>query len=168
VFRSPSLQHRYDEFCSLDPAFLQAPSLPKDASADVTAAVKKQREDHAHQVEVARETGNWTALLAGDAQPTKFVLRPLPGEVHRRIVDLAMSGAVGPTTTNHLYLRAALIDIVNFGDVTKVKLAVDPKYPELGPIATSDIPNALDALDLRIVNQIADVVFQRAENPSPK
>lgn len=174
MIRPPSNQKTYDEFWSRDPAFIQPPSAPTFAVDGDELADKAAREahlqalrDHQRLVRNARETGDWSALLAGAEQPTRFIMRPLPGTLFRVIVDLVMSERVGEAESNMLMVRAALVGVANLGDVD-VKLALDPAYPKLGKIATVDVPNLLDSVDPKIVAELAETIRDRCMGVSPK
>jgi hypothetical protein len=171
MLRAASQQRQYDEFYSGDPAFVQPPPAPPEGAADdVVAAHKAHLEEYTHKLEVARERSDWTEMLAGASDsPTKFVMRQLPGDVFRRLFDLLESRAVRGGIANHLIVRCALVQIVNAGDL-RVKLAPHemPELRALGPIASADITNALDAVDFGIVNELAARVLERLGGPSPK
>lgn len=167
MIRPPSNQKTYDEFWSGDPAFVQPPAEPAEDADDAT--IKKYREavdDHVRKLKHARATGDWSALLAGADQPTRFVMRPLPGHLFRMITDLVTSERIGPAETNGLILRAALVGVVNLGDV-EVDHKTDSTYPKLGKIATVDVPNLLDRIDIGIVAELATSIRERAMSPSP-
>jgi hypothetical protein len=144
MIRPPSNQTSYDEFWSGDPAFVQ-PADPE----------KFKR---------ARETGDWAGVLLEGSQPTKFVMQPLRGSQHRWIADQVAAGAIGAAQAHQLAFRCALQEVANFGDVA-VKRTMHDK---LGQIATSEIPDLLDAITTAIVSEIGDRVFARAQGLSPK
>lgn len=151
-----SLIKTYDEFSQFDPAFRQ---LADDAPEDEVAA-------YAATVERCRETGTWTELLVEGQTPTKFRLRPIPGNVARALRDILSTR--GPAEMASLYLRAALIGVENLAsrEYAKAKLVNEPGIP--GQIADVDIPNQLDTANPMIVSELGALVFKRAEAPSPR
>lgn len=144
MIRPPSNQTSYDEFWSGDPAFAQPPDQEKHKRA--------------------RETGDYSAVLLEGAMPTKFVMAPLKGSQHRWIADQVAAGAIGAAQAHQLAFRCALQEVVNFGDVTVKKTM----HEKLGQIATSEVPDLLDAISTAIVSEIGDRVFARAQGLSPK
>jgi hypothetical protein len=160
MIRLPSIQKQYDTFVSIDPAILQLERGDLD-----DAAWAKAQEDHAHKLEVARETGDWSALMAGTGEPTKFTLRPVPGGMFRTLLDWLLGSKIGGAQYNQLLVRAALVAVTNLGE-HKVKHG---HFDGLGRIASVETTDLLDSLDLRIVNELAAVVQARADHGlSPK
>ena len=91
MLRLPSNQRPYDAFYSRDPAFVQPPELAAggELDEDVVKAHKTALEAHAERIRIARETGDWKPLLAGDElEPTRFTLQPISGDTFRKIADL--------------------------------------------------------------------------------
>src|SRR5690349_19872189 len=117
MIRPPSAVRHYDAFFSGDPAFVQLADNATD----------EQRVEHARLWEVARETGNLGELLIPGSKPTKFVMRPLPGSLMRKITDRYMSDRMGAAEVNALALRCALVSIENLGDI-QVKHALEADY----------------------------------------
>lgn len=166
MFRLPSLQHEYDEHCTLDPAFIQAPTAPgPDATPEERLAFEEKLEDHTRRVKVARETGDWSELrLDGSGEPTKFRLRNLPGDVFRKIVDMVNDGSLGGAMSNTVLLQAALVGVSNLPGVKEVK---PTNHPILGKIANTEIPNLLDRVDPRIVAELGAAIRERAMGVRP-
>lgn len=162
MLRLPSLQNRYDEYWEGDPAFVQPPAPAADsATPDERKATDKLIADHARRVELARDTGDWRALLAGDEVPFKFVLRPLRGETYRKICDDAVYGRIGPAEHAALLVRCALVEF----DGEPIKsLEAHPRY---GKIAPAEFTDRLDALDTRIVRDLATAIEKRARGVPP-
>lgn len=158
AFRLPSVQNEYDEYSPYDPAFVQ---LDENASDDEKA---KYRE----RVRRCRETGNWTELLAEPSLvPTKFVMRPLPGDVFRSLMDLIQTGRLGISQYPAMFFRAAIKRVCGLGDSTiDAKPTTEPGIP--GKIANVEIPNLLDAFRSEIVTELGDEVLRRASQPSPR
>lgn len=154
MLRPPSIQKNYDEFWSGDPAFIQPAS----------DATEKDIEAHAERVRIARETGGWASLLVGDAQPSKFVMRPLPGHVWRVLLDKYLSGAIGPAQFKALLFRAALRAVENLDDL-KVEFV---NVFGVNGFADNEVPDALDSLDVSIVAELGDEVQRRSKTIHPK
>lgn len=169
MIRPPSNQKVYDEHWSGDEAFVQLPKAPAADSDDAgaVAVYKAALASHQQRWRIARETGDITPLLVGTEQPTKFQLRPVPGNVFREIIDRVTAGEIGAAATNTLMLRAALVGVVGLADM-EVRVAVDQSYPKLGKIATVDVPNFLDRVDPSIVAELATVIRERCLGVSPK
>lgn len=147
VTRPPSNQRTYDAFWSKDPAFIQGAGP-----------------DHERKIEIARETGDWSSLLIEGQTPTKFVLRQIPGEIKRRILDRFAAEKIGGYELDSLLLRLAVADVVNLGDF-KLKLTVDDEW---GTLATHDLPNLLDECAPGCVAEIGLLVYQRMMGLSGK
>lgn len=154
MLRPPSNQHPYNDHFSGDPAFVQPPAN----------ATKAQLEEHARKVEVARETGDWKALLIEGQQPTTFVMRPLKGNTFRNLVDDSMADKIGGAMMAQLAFRAAIESIANLGDV-QIARQNDPRF---GEIATVDVTDTLDAISPKIVGELGSEAVRRARTLSPK
>ncbi len=157
ALRPPCLQKTYDEFYSGDPAF----EIPEPGATD------EQRGEYARRVTVARETNGWAALLKPGGNPTKFVMRPIPGDVFRRVVDAFQAGKFGSLTAQHICFRAAIVSVVNLDDGTDEKI-VPVSLDGIGQVASPQIANRLDALDPTIVAELGDEAFRRAQALAPK
>lgn len=107
---------------------LKTPSLLKDYafiySGDPALRLPDDEKEREHALTVARETGNWSAILSGNEEPTVFHLAPLTGsqfdwlrgEVSRRgLVDVEQAA---------LAVRLALRKVENFG-THKVERAME-------------------------------------------
>jgi hypothetical protein len=140
VTRLPGNQHRYDVFWSGDPAFIQG----TDA-------------EHTRKLEIARETGDWSALLIQGLVPTKFVCRQIPGELKRRIMDRFSAGKIGGQELDALLVRLAVVDVVNLGDF-KLGFAADDDW---GRLATHALPDVLDEHAPGAVADLAVQIFNR-------
>lgn len=135
MLRLPSLQKEFAFVYSGDDALVQP---PEDAAA---------RADYDHKLTVARETGDYSALLLEGRQPSQFILRPIPGDALRRLFDGA--GKLGNNTLASMSFRLAIVRVVDLAGV-EVKHEVDKN---LGRIATVGVVNALDSIDPAIVNE---------------
>lgn len=159
AIRPSSLQRQYDEYWSGDPAFVQP--NPKATEAELV--------EHGRRWRVARQTGNVAELLVDpQAKPTKFVLRPLPGSVFRRLADLVAGGKIGNAEVASLAFRAALVDVVNGGDeCPKIELRPDRDHPELGKIAPLAVADYFDEIDKSIVGELSNLIQARAVAVDP-
>lgn len=168
MIRPRSLQHTYDEFWSGDEAFAQPPDPPsstREQDPAAWAAWDEQFAEHQLKVKVARDTGAWDALrVDGSDEPTKFVLRPVPGDVFRKVVDAVSQGEVGGTEAVLLLFRLALVEVVNLAGVREVKRA---KHPRFGDMAGVEVPNLLDRVNPAIVGEIGTTIRDRAMGVLP-
>jgi hypothetical protein len=141
--RLPSVQQPYDDYYSGDPAFEQ----PVDP-------VKLER---------ARETGDWSPLLIEGKAPTKFVMKPLSGDLKRKLHDRMKAGTIGLAETMSIAFRAAVVSIENFSAPFQ-----PVTFADYGKVAPVDVTNDLDAIDLAIVNELGSEALNRAGGLSPK
>lgn len=159
MIRPPSTQRAWDEYYSGDPAFVQL-------AADAT---EEQKTEHANKWRIARETGNPLALLREGEIPTKFILRPIDGDVWRAFNDRVFLPSdakrrIGFLTAPGVLLRLALQSVSGLDFV--VKRAPDPEW-DGWEMAQPDIVRLLDSVDLRIVSELGGVVYDRM-NDLPK
>ena len=130
-------------------------------TAEELAEFKLLVEEHQRKWRVARETGNYAELLVDGEHPTAFKMRPIPSEVLRKMQDLHDAKTLGENEAALIAFRAALVDIVNAGDlkVTRVK---DPAF---GQLVSLELINALDAFDRNIVTELGGVALTSGLNP---
>lgn len=147
VTRPPSNQQTYDEFWSGDPAFVRGSGA-----------------EYEKKIERARETGDWSELLIQGLVPTKFVMRQVPGEIKRRILDRFTAGKLGNFELDALLLRVAVVDVVGLGDF-KLRFTMDEDW---GRIATNDLPNLLDEFAPGCVAELGLSVYHKMMGPSGK
>lgn len=170
-FRLPSAQKQYDDYCSLDPAFIQPPSPPAEGASDSEReSFKAAAEEYLAKLTAAKETGDWSALRIDGQTPTKFVLGQVDRNVWRAIMDRAVlpgdsPRSIGQITLHSLLFRLALKSIVGLGDV-KVERAPDHNW-EGWVMAQADIVTQLDEIDPRIVGEIGAGVFKRLQGIRP-
>lgn len=145
--RPPSNQQTYDAFWSGDPAFVQG-----------------EGKEHERKLELARETGDWSPVIVVGLVPTKFVLRQIPGEIKRRILDRFNADQIGGYELDSLLLRLAVVDVVGLGDF-KLRFASEDDW---GKLATHDLPNLLDACAPGCVAELAVQIFNRMMGISGK
>lgn len=168
AIRTRSLQHEYDEFWTGDEAFQQPPKEPdvsREKNPPAWEAHDKALAEWQRRVRVARETGNWEALrIDGAPDPTRFVLKPIPGNLFRKLVDDVTNGAIGGTEAMTLMLQLALVDVVNLEGVKDVGRTKHPRY---GDMATVQVPNLLDKIDPTIVGELGSAIRDRAQGVLP-
>jgi len=143
---------------------IKPPSIQSDYtlvySGDPSLALPTGEREREKALEVARETGQWAALIIDRESPTLFHVRPIFGrtldwmisEIRRR----QMSGAESAV----LALKLGLRSVEGFGDHR-----VDFEHVEGHQIATDKIIDALYAIDgvgRDIVQELGGVVLARA------
>lgn len=171
MIRPPSAAKQYDEFCTVDPAFIQPPKKPADDASDADKAEHAAAlESYRAKLKAARETGDWKPMLLDGQTPTKFVLGHVDRNIWRSIIDRATLPGdsprhIGQTTLHSLLFRLALKSIVGFGDV-KVERNPDPQW-DFWTMAQADIVTQLDEINPVIVGEIGERVFERLRGVSP-
>ena len=166
ITKGPNVQRPYDEYYSGDPAFVQPPISPgKDADDEERTAYAVAAKAYVESVERARETGDWSHLrVEGSAPPTRFHVKPMPGEAFReicaRIENREPAVLLAPWA-----FRAAIVKMENAGE-HEIKWE---NHPRFGRIATNATTNYLDAIDMSIVTEIGLVLAARGtQGLSPK
>lgn len=147
VTRPPSNQQTWDAIWSQDPALVQGEGT-----------------EHRRKLELARETGDWSPLLIVGQVPTKFVLRQIPGEFRRRIIDRLNAGRIGGQELDALLVRLAVVDVVALGGFN-LKFTIDEEW---GRLATYELCNTLDDHAPGCVGELAVQIFNRMMGVSPK
>jgi hypothetical protein len=158
MIRPPSLQKHQDDFYSGDPAFIQ---LPGDAT-------EAQRVEHAHRWKVARETGNYSALLVEGQHATKFTMQPIKRNDWRAFADRASlpfdsSRRIGNAVLPSLLFRMSVVSISGLDIEIK-------RYPHREwdgwDMASVDVIEMLDSIDPRIVTELGELAFTRMSDIS--
>lgn len=159
MIKFPSLIKEYSAIYSKDPSLLQAPTPPADnATAEALAAYEAAAKEHEHKLKVARETGDYAALLVeGAGPPTLFMMRQLTADAYTRI--LYRGGTAIENTV--LAFRYALRSVANWpgADVALVE------HPELGQIASLSFFDKLGvpgAASAAIAIELGDLAIVRA------
>jgi hypothetical protein len=117
MFAPASSQNDYTLVSALDPS-LELPEIPTiadDASADDVTARDKIKTQRDHLLKVARDHGNWPAIVKPGQRPTMFTFRQifgadlswLQGEIDRR--------QLSPGESFELAFRLAFKSVDNFG-----------------------------------------------------
>jgi hypothetical protein len=169
MLRPPSQQNDYDTYWSGDPALEQPPaSLADDADDAAKKAHAEAKKAYANKLKVAHETGDWSALQREGAQPTKFVMKPVPGTILRKIVDRlgmpAIAGGLGPSEMLAILVRLAIVSIENLGFAHSIEKVKDEQFGQLASTKTTDM---LDSIDLSIVTELGKEIRRRAGGSSP-
>lgn len=176
MIRPPSLCKKYDAFFSGDEAFKQPPPAPREPTSSASDADRaeyekelkaheKRVEDHVHAWKVARETGDYGALLSGDGIPTKFVMEPMSSDTWAVLIDMVQSKAIGDKELSVLSFRAALVDVVNFGDV-EVKRETHPKLGKLANLGFFEAAGVPAGYSLQIIVELGRLALSKAQGPS--
>lgn len=157
MIRPPSNQRNYDAVFSGDSCFVQLPDN----------ATEEQFIEHARKWEVARETGDYSALrVEGAGEPTVFKMRPLNLESFAAIVDMAKAGA-GHNETAVLAFRVALQDVSNLGKV-EIKRIQHKKFGQIATTEFLDKAGLPAGLSLQIAAELGGYAIQKASTLSPK
>lgn len=159
--RPPSLQSQYDDFFSGDPALIPEPKLAADADEKAIAAYKLACDEYLTKLRVARETGDWTAILVGTEQPTKFVMKQISGDAYRGLLDMHRAEKVGPGKANQLAFRCAITKVVDSGLPEASTKVTAFNHPDLGKIASVAISDYFDSIDTRIVSELGGEAMRR-------
>jgi hypothetical protein len=171
-FRPPSLSKAYDEFVSIDPVFVRPPDPPSDdASEEDLAAYKTALEEYASKLRVARQTGDWSGMLAPGrslADATKFTLLPVDFNTWRELVDRATqregtAGRIGGAQLRALLVRLAVKAITGFE--TKIERTEDPAWGYV--MAQPDVVNILDNVHPSIVGELGTRIAERLRGVDP-
>src|SRR5690349_2544706 len=114
MFKLPSVVKEYSAVYSGDPSLAQPPaSVDADASSEAVAKHETAVEEHAHKLKVARETGDYSALLAeGAGEPTLFQMRPLTADAFAYLIGQVYPND-GVIAANVLAFQFALRSVVN-------------------------------------------------------
>lgn len=161
-----SIQRNHDEFWSNDPAIVQPPEdPPTDAPDDVKEAHKKVITEWLGKIDTARETGQWDPMLVTGMHPTKFTLRPIPGQALRAIHSKLERGELDFfRQAAPLAFRACIIKVENPSITFKPE-----KNDEYGVLAPIAVTNQLDAVDMGIVTELGMLCLSRGtQGLSPK
>ena len=142
----------------------------RDSAINLPADPKAAEE----ALRVARETGDWSPLVAPGSRPTYFVMRAIPYATMQRWADArrANGGTQGPNESLFSLFQLALMSIKNFGDVEFQRIE-DPRFRDkrapdsvLDVLASALRPHGLDVDDL--VLELAAAVYARETITDPK
>lgn len=155
----PSLQGRFALVYSGDPALQPRPEdLPDDApDADKTERANQQVKWD-HDLQVCRETGNWTTLVKPGDSPTVF-RGELPRGIARRTLNDLFGAAIDgrqPATATAMLFRVWLREVSNLPNA-KVTLVKEQGLE----MADESIVETLDSISPAIIAELGGLVFQR-------
>lgn len=120
---------------------------------------------------VARETGDYSAILKAGETPTVFVVRQISATEW-----LTLDGALGRVEAKatgrteaaramgHLLVRYAVLRLEGAPVAAMFPPVVDPAFPELGPIQPTAFVDLFTGSE-RILMEIAEVVGERRHTP---
>lgn len=167
MLRPPSLSKPWDEFTSFDQVFVQQPALDDPPTDEQKAAL----EEYVAKLKAARETGDWTPMLAPGRtlnEATKFTFLQIDRNVWREVLDrstlpLDIPNRIGPIQLRALVFRLALKS-AHALDV-KVERSVDSRWGY--EMAQADIVSYLDSIDPRIIAELGTVIMERLRGDRP-
>lgn len=141
-------------FFSGDPAIIPVPADPE------------KRPERERLLEVARDTGDWTAIVLPGERPARFVMRPLTGNVYREIADAREAGKIRSGKLAQFAFRAAIQNVIDpeLGDVS-IKFEPTDRFGEIATVACADF---FDGIDLSIVTELGGYAMRRASDLTPK
>ena len=145
MINPPSLQRSFTLIWSGDPALV----LPADPA---------EREN---VLRVARETGEWKALLGGE--PSRVVCRQIGGACFRWLISDVRRKKLSELEFASLAVRLSVERIENWNGY-ELELGRLEGYP----IASTKLIDDLDSVDKDIVNELGAILIERADGPSPK
>lgn len=163
MFKLPSIVKEYSAVYSGDPSLVQAPTRPegKAATDETIEQFEKALKEHEHRLNVARETGDYSALLIeGAGEPTLFQMRQLTADAFAYLIGQVYPRE-GNIATNALAFRFALRSVSNLGEA-KVKIV---EHDKLGPIASLsffDKAGMPAELAMSIATELGDLVLDKA------
>ena len=105
-------------------------------------------------VRIARETGDWSALIVEGQTPTRFTMRVIPGHVFRKIAD----SALGEVERLSMLFRASCTAISGL-EPFKFTTVKDRDY---GVLASVDVTDLLDSVNINIVNELGSAAMNRS------
>jgi hypothetical protein len=157
----------WDEYVSIDPCFVQAPTVGDPPTEGEAAAL----EAYQAKLKTAHDTGDWSAMLAPGrslTEATKFTMLQVDRNVWRELLDrstlpLTTPMRVGPAVLRALMLRLALKSIS--GCEVKVERSFDPKWGV--EMAQPSIIDYLDSINPRIVGELGSRVMERTRGIDP-
>jgi hypothetical protein len=151
MIKPPSQQFEYTLIFSGDPSL----NLPANTPENPTARERA--------LEVARETGQWEALVHPGEMPTLFHVKPLGGAVFDWLVSEARRRNASEAEMHVLALRLALTKVDGLGEhkVTTEAAGFEGEFR----IASTKIIDALYSIEgvgRVVVQELGSLVWQRA------
>ncbi len=170
--KPPSISKPWDEFVSIDPAFVQMPKIPPSTATDEEiAAFKAAFAEYAAGLKAARETGDWTPMLVAGktlADATRFTLGQIDGNIWRELIDrntlpADSSRRIGGSVLRALLVRLAIKAIS--GCELKIERTLDEEYGEV--MAQAEVIDMLDKENPSIVGELGTVIAERLRGVRP-
>lgn len=169
MIRPPSAQRPWDTFYSLDSAIIQPPAIPDgELTEEQQAEIKAAIADYRAKIKVAKETGDWRAIVVDGQVPTKFTMAQVDRNVWRAVVDRMQLPTnshryIGPAQASAVVFRLAVKAIAGWDAFERLP---DPLWDNW-TMAPAKIVEQLDEIDQRIVAEIANDVFLRLQGVRP-
>jgi len=151
MFKLPSIVKEYSAVYSGDPSLVQLADNASD----------KERKEYAHKLKVARETGDYSALLIeGASEPTLFQMRQLTADAFAYLIGQVYPRE-GVIATNALAFQFALRSVENLGDA-KVNLVDHDKLGQIASLSFFDRVGMPAELAMSIATELGDLVLDKA------
>jgi hypothetical protein len=171
MLRPPSLSKPWDEYVSIDPVFVQAPTLADDATDEQRTEHTTAAEGYIAKIKAARETGNWEPMLVAGRtlnEATRFQMLQVDRNIWRDLLDrstlpLDVPNRLGPAMLRALMVRLAIKSIAGL-DI-KIERSVDERWGY--EMAQADVISYLDSIDPRVVGELGTRVIERMRGASP-
>lgn len=179
VLRDYELISIYDSSIVLAATPPEVERLPDESDADLEGRQAKRDEEavriakenaEAHQRAI--ESGNWSALLRPNDEPTRFRVRQVPGATWMRFYRLI--DQMNELEARWLAFRLGVIGIVN-GPVGHTvsfdESHTDPRTGEptgLGRVLSDDVCNAIHLADRRVIPEIGLLIMRQRGGPLGK
>ena len=170
---------RYDSAINLGPE-PKLPPPPERAADENLEAFEARAQAWAaparewgKPLRVARQTGDYSAILKPGETPTIFVVRQIPAsewlKLDAAIAKVEAQHADQPETlmraSFYMICRYAVIRVEGAAPPeATMAAAVDPDFPEIGPIQPVAFADLFTGND-RILREIAEVVVERRHTP---
>lgn len=171
-FRPPSLTKPFDEFVSVDPSFVQPPSLPgTDATDEEQAAFKSELEQYLAKLKSARDTGDWSPMLAPGqdlANATKFTMLQIDSNKWRELIDRSRLPADSPIRLGGSVLRAVLVRL-SLKAITGCEMKIERTHDDNWDAVMCQ-PEVIDMLDRQnpaIVGELGNRLVERLRGVGP-
>lgn len=169
----PSLVGTYDLIYSSDDA-LDRPAdsdQPELADGETAAAFRARYElwagpyvEWERKLKVARETGDWTALLIPGQEPTRFKIRQVPAEVWTKVDSVAKAEGWSNTERVAWLFRLFVVDVTNVPADRGWRMT-RTRHPKLGDVAGVELVNLFTGVELVMVEIVEAAAERRSSLP---
>ena len=172
-FAPPTLARDYDLISSLDPAL----DAPERAGGEDETEWKERFDAWNDRLRIARENGDWSALLRDGMKPTLFRCRHVPGDKWA-MRDRVLAGMGVDEYMGHV-VRLAVVGVDNYRLDFKLKLVehtdLDKKPTGFGKVADPALVAELAAIrdadgnpvGQHIVNELGALIIARQMGAPP-